>query len=54
MGVEKLNKIFNPSRVAVIGASDREASIGAKIFRNLIGVGYKGAVFPVNTFRETV
>jgi acetyltransferase len=41
-------------RIAVIGASEREGSIGAKILRNLIGVGYKGAVFPVNPFRQTV
>ena len=54
MGIEKLNNIFNPKRIAVIGASEREGSIGAKILRNLIGVGYKGAVFPVNAFRETV
>ncbi len=54
MGIEKLNNLFNPKRIAVIGASDREGSIGAKILGNLIGVGYKGAVFPVNAFRDTV
>lgn len=54
MGVEKLNKLFNPRRIAVIGASDKEGSVGAKLLRNLVGVGYKGAVFPVNTFSPTV
>ena len=54
MGIEKLDNLFNPKRIAVIGASDREGSIGAKILGNLIGVGYKGAVFPVNAFRDTV
>ncbi len=54
MGIENLNRIFNPKRIAVIGASEREGSLGAKILRNLIGVGYKGAVFPVNPFRQTV
>jgi acetyltransferase len=54
MGTEKLDAIFNPRRIAVIGASDREGSIGAKLLRNLIGVGYKGAVYPVNPFRSTV
>ena len=54
MGIEKLNNLFNPKRIAVIGASDREGSIGAKILGNLIGVGFKGAVFPVNAFRDTV
>lgn len=54
MGIEGLNRIFNPKRVAVIGASDREGSIGAKILQNLVGVGYKGAVCPVNAFRQSV
>jgi acetyltransferase len=54
LGIENLNRIFNPKRIAVIGASEREGSLGAKILRNLIGVGYKGAVFPVNPFRQTV
>ncbi|UCF45484.1 MAG: bifunctional acetate--CoA ligase family protein/GNAT family N-acetyltransferase [Candidatus Bathyarchaeota archaeon] len=54
MGIENLNRVFNPKRIAVIGASERKGSIGAKIFRNLIGVGYKGEVFPVNPFRQTV
>jgi acetyltransferase len=54
VGTENLDKIFNPSRIAVIGASDREGSVGAKLLRNLIGVGYKGVVYPVNPFRSTV
>ena len=54
MGTENLDKIFNPQRIAVIGASDSEESLGAKVFRNLIGVGYKGAVYPVNPFTSTV
>jgi acetyltransferase len=54
LGIENLNCIFNPKRIAVIGASDRDGSIGAKIFSNLRGAGYKGEVFPVNPFRQTV
>lgn len=54
VGIEKLNRLFNPKRIAVIGASDREGSIGGKILRNLIGVGFKGSVFPVNAFSDTV
>jgi acetyltransferase len=54
LGIENLNRIFNPKRIAVIGASEREGSIGAKIFSNLTEVGYKGEVFPVNPFRQTV
>ena len=54
MGTENLDKIFNPRRIAVIGASNRENSVGAKLLQNLIGVGYKGVVYPVNPFRPTV
>src|SRR3990170_9114401 len=54
MGTQNLDKIFNPSRIAVIGASDTETSVGARLLRNLIGVGYKGVVYPVNPFRSTV
>ncbi|MGB9915159.1 MAG: bifunctional acetate--CoA ligase family protein/GNAT family N-acetyltransferase [Candidatus Bathyarchaeales archaeon] len=54
LGIENLNCIFNPKKIAVIGASERKDSIGAKIFRNLTRLGYKGEVLPVNPFRQTV
>ncbi len=54
MGTENLDRIFNPRRIAVIGASTREKSLGARLLQNLVGVGYKGVVYPVNPFRPTV
>jgi acetyltransferase len=54
MGTDNLAKIFNPRRVAVIGASDTEGSLGARILRNLIGIEYERIVYPVNPFRYTV
>ena len=54
MGVEGLDKIFNPKRVAVIGASNREGSVGFRLFHNLIGVGFRGVVYPVNPFSQSV
>ncbi|MEM3377406.1 MAG: bifunctional acetate--CoA ligase family protein/GNAT family N-acetyltransferase [Candidatus Bathyarchaeia archaeon] len=54
LGIENLNCIFNPKKIAVIGASERKDSIGAKIFRNLTRLGYTGEVLPVNPFRQTV
>ncbi len=54
LGIQNLNRIFNPKRVAVVGASEREGSIGAKILSNLTGADYSGAVFPVNPFRQAV
>jgi len=48
MGIENLDKVFKPKSIAVIGASDKVGSAGYRIFRNLIGSGYDGIVFPVN------
>jgi acetyltransferase len=54
LGIENLDHIFNPKRIAVIGASEKEGSIGAKILKNLTGCGFAGQVFAVNPFRQTV
>jgi len=54
VGTENLDRVFNPRRIAVIGASDTENSVGAKLLLNLIGVGYRGVGYPVNPFRPTV
>src|SRR5512136_2081025 len=54
MNGAKLDKIFKPKSIAVIGASETIGSAGYRIFRNLIGSGYEGVVFPVNTKRESI
>ena len=54
MGVENLDKIFKPKSIAVIGASNTEGSAGYRIFRNLIGSGYQGTVYPVNPKNESI
>jgi len=54
MGVEYLDKIFKPKSIAVIGASDRVGSAGYRIFRNLIGSGFEGVVYPVNPKKESI
>ena len=48
-----LKGFFYPQTIAVIGASERVDSLGARILRNLIGA-YNGKIFPVNSFRQTV
>ena len=48
MGTLNLNKIFNPESLALIGASDREGSIGYYLMKNLTESGYEGKVYPVN------
>ena len=53
MSIKNLDCFFNPKAIAVIGASEREGSLGARILHNLIE-SYQGLVFPVNPFRQTV
>ncbi|HKQ22835.1 MAG TPA: bifunctional acetate--CoA ligase family protein/GNAT family N-acetyltransferase [Burkholderiales bacterium] len=48
MTVRNLKYLFRPTSVAVIGASDRPASLGATVMRNLLAGGYAGNIFPVN------
>jgi acetyltransferase len=54
LGIENLSRVFNPKKIAVIGASERAGSIGTKIFSNLRDAGYAGSVFPINPYRQTV
>jgi acetyl coenzyme A synthetase (ADP forming)-like protein len=43
-----IEKFFDPSSVAIIGASRNPEKIGHMILKNLLEAGYKGKVFPVN------
>jgi acetyltransferase len=43
-----LDKIFNPKSVAIIGASDKEGSVGYAIVKNFTTLGFSGKVFFVN------
>ena len=45
--------LFSPERIAVVGATDREGSVGQAVMRNLTS-GFDGTVLPVNPSRETV
>ena len=47
MSVRNLDSLFDPASVAVIGASNRPASVGATVWRNLLD-GFQGPLYPVN------
>jgi acetyltransferase len=49
-----LAPIFTPNSVAVIGASEREGSVGCTVLSNLIASPFGGPVWPVNPKRPTV
>ena len=54
MSIYNLEYFFNPKRIAVIGADDKPGSIGYTVFRNLIGEGYRGIVYPINPKTDSV
>ena len=45
---------FSPASVALIGATDREGSVGCTVLHNLQNAAYKGRVFPVNPKRTEI
>ncbi|MCC2669887.1 MAG: bifunctional acyl-CoA synthetase/GNAT family N-acetyltransferase, partial [Armatimonadetes bacterium] len=54
MSTRNLDRIFNPQRIAVIGASDNPTGVGAPVLRNLLSSGFGGVIYPVNPKREAV
>ena len=46
--VSRLDVIFKPSSVAVVGASTRPGTVGNDIFRNLLFNEFRGSVYPIN------
>jgi acetyl coenzyme A synthetase (ADP forming)-like protein len=42
------DELFRPRSVAVIGASNRPGAVGTSVFRNILGAGFRGVVYPVN------
>ncbi|MBM3313430.1 CoA-binding protein [candidate division WOR-3 bacterium] len=49
-----LDFIFRPRSTAVIGASNREGSVGRALFANVLMNGYTGVVYPVNMTAKSV
>lgn len=43
-----IKPLFSPKSVAVIGASDRQDSIGQLVFSNILQGGFQGALYPIN------
>ena len=43
-----LNSIFEPSSVAVVGASTNPEKTGHIILKNIVDGGFEGPVYPIN------
>jgi acetyltransferase len=54
MSTYRLDKLFAPRSVAVVGASPRPGSLGLTFFRNLIVGGFEGALYPVNPHHREI
>ncbi len=49
-----LDKFFNPSSVAILGASREKGKVGYEILANIVRGGYKGVIYPVNAKAEKI
>jgi len=52
MGPHYLNRFFAPKTVAIVGASEREESVGYRLLLNMQEAGFKGKLYPVNPKHE--
>ncbi|MGZ5240843.1 MAG: acetate--CoA ligase family protein, partial [Caldimonas sp.] len=54
MSVRHLERLLEPASIAVVGASDRPASVGATVWRNLRAGEFAGPLFAVNPKHATL
>jgi acetyl coenzyme A synthetase (ADP forming)-like protein len=52
--IASLRALLQPLSIAVIGASRRQATIGNKLFHNILHQEFRGVVYPVNPNAEVV
>lgn len=52
--VRNLAKVFNPSSIAVIGASREPNKIGHVIVKNFVDGGFSGKIYPINPNAEAI
>ncbi len=48
MSIHNIEKFFNPRGIVIIGASQKENSVGYKVMRNITSSGYQGPILPFN------
>jgi acetyltransferase len=52
--MERINAIFSPESVAILGASTTPGKVGHDIFQNILRGGYKGTLYPVNPKAKSI
>jgi acetyltransferase len=53
VAIHRLDQLFSPRRIAILGVSPNPESVGGRLLTNLIG-GFRGVVYPVNPTSEAV
>jgi len=54
MPIKKLDNIFRPKRIALIGVSGNPNSVGGITLKNIVSGGFQGVIYPVNPKHEAV
>ncbi len=54
VNIKGINAIFEPTSVAVVGASQRDGSVGKAVFKNLLDGEFSGVLYPVNIKAKSV
>ena len=54
MGTYNLDKLLLPRSIAVVGASEREGSVGRSVLENIDKGGFQGPVYPINPKRDEI
>lgn len=49
-----LDNFFHPTSIAVIGATEKENSVGKTLMQNLINGKFEGTIYPINPKREKI
>ena len=49
-----IESIMTPTSIAVVGATNRQGSVGRAVFRNLISAEFHGVLYPVNPKAKSV
>ena len=54
MNTLSLSSVFNPTSVALVGASAKPGSVGNNLMKNLVGNGFTGTIYPVNPTSQMI
>ncbi len=54
LDIHKLDRIFKSQRIALIGVNPNSKSVSGKVLSNLVGGGFRGVVYPVNSTSDVV